>query len=434
MKTHKALIDQYSVIWKKEAHRCSRCGKCRSFCPVFIETRDEKMGTRGRISLASALASNQVDFSKEFVRSISTCLRCLRCSKECPSQVDFDKLIRGVRGLLGHRVLSYRVARSCISALLLNRFLLDAAVRAGSLGQKLLPGGKSPWIKKLPFFFRGSAVSPRFSRRSALARFAGAYPVKQPKHRVLFYVGCVINYLYPDIARAVIDVLNHFGVEVVIAKDELCCGIPAISSGDVKTAEKLARHTVAVASTCEVDYIVCACSTCANTFKKDYREMLGAEAEPFAEKVMDISLFLRKVLRADVARLCVSATYHDPCHMRFGLGITKEPRELVAQASAFIEMKNADKCCGMAGSFGILNYDLSKRIFARKAQAVRESKAQIVATGCPSCIMQLRGQLADSGISVEVVHVIELVARSIERQNARKKEKSHGKEHVGTKA
>jgi len=426
------LIRRYSIIWEKEAHRCSKCGKCRSFCPVFIETRDEKMGTRGRISLAAALSSNQVDFSREFVRSISTCLRCLRCSKECPSQVNFDRLIRGVRGAVGERVLPYRIARRLIAALLSNRFLLDAAVFAGSVGQKLLPRGKSAWVEKLPFFYRGSAVSPKFTRVSAIRKYAGVHAVKHPKHRVLFYVGCVVNYLFPDIVEAVVEVLNHFGVEVIIDPGELCCGIPAISSGDFKTAEKLARYSVTMAARHKIDYVICACSTCANTFKKDYPEMLGKEAEPFAAKVMDVSCFLKKVVHADVGRLNVSVTYHDPCHLRFGLGITQEPRDLVAAAARFVEMKNADKCCGMAGSFGILNADLSKKIFAQKAQSVKESKAQVVATGCPSCIMQLRGQLHDSGLSVEVVHVIELLRRSLKHQSPRKEE-SHGAKHMGTK-
>jgi len=423
---HEDLIRRYSIIWEKEAHRCSKCGKCRSFCPVFIETRDEKMATRGRISLAAALSSNQVDFSKEFVRSISTCMRCLRCSKECPSQVDFDKLIRGVRGAVGERVLPYRIARKLISALLTNRLLLDAAVLAGSLGQKFLPRGHAAWVKKLPFFYRGSAVSPKFSLVPALRKWGGVHPVKHPKHRVLFYVGCVANYLFPDIVSAVVEVLNHFDVEVIIDRGELCCGIPAISSGDFKTAEKLARHTVATAHRHKVDYVICACSTCANTFKKDYPEMLGKEAEGFAAKVMDVSYFLKKVVKADVARLDVSVTWHDPCHMRFGLGMTAEPRELVSSAARFIEMKNADKCCGMAGSFGIMNAGLSKRIFAQKAQSVRDSKAQVVATGCPSCIMQLRGQLHDSGVAVEVVHVIELLRRSIRQQKTKQKEHADG--------
>ncbi|MFC2149381.1 (Fe-S)-binding protein [Candidatus Auribacterota bacterium] len=410
----KQTPNKYNDLWANEVHKCSKCGKCRAFCPVFLETRDEKMGTRGRISLADALITNRIELTPEFVRSISTCMRCLRCVKECPSKVDFDKLIRGLKGVLSEEVPAYKAAKGAIRSVLLNRWILDALAFAAFCGQKVLPGGRNQWVKKIPFFYRGSHASPRFSRVSALKKYAGGHAVKDPRYRVLLYVGCVINYLYPEIAEAVIDVLGRFNVEVIVSDKELCCGIPALSSGDNETARRLARKNIDVAAKLDVDYIISACGTCVSTFKRDYEELLGDESKEFSGKVIDVSCFIKDVLNAEFPRMDAKVTYHDPCHLKFGVDVTKEPRCLLSEASDFIEMEDADKCCGMAGGFGIMNYDLAKKMFLRKAQAVRKSGAEIVATGCPSCIMQIKGQLHDHGIDVEVMHTAELLKKSLD--------------------
>ncbi|HRZ86723.1 MAG TPA: (Fe-S)-binding protein [bacterium] len=421
MKDKKDIVQEYTRVWAEEAHRCSKCGKCRSFCPVFLETGDEKMGTRGRLSLAAALAANQVAPTKEFLRSISTCMRCLRCTRECPSQVNFDRLIRAVRGALGRRVWRYQAANLLVGALLENRWMMDAAVRCGAIAQRFLPKGSARWVRELPFFYRGSAVTPRFASQPALRTHGGYHRTQKSRMTVMLYTGCVINYLYPDIAQSVIDVLNRGGVDVIVSPRELCCGIPAISAGDHATAKRLARHNVHLVRKFNVDYVVCACSTCTHTFMKDYPELIGEDAAAFAKKAMDVSCFIRNVLGLTAARTDVTATYHDPCHMRFGMNVTKEPRELIAQASRFVEMPCADKCCGMAGAFGIINHAISKKIFERKAAAVRSSGAQVVATSCPSCMMQLRGQLHDRGIAVDVVHTVELFRRGMIEKQKREK-------------
>ncbi|MDP8263446.1 MAG: (Fe-S)-binding protein [Candidatus Ancaeobacter aquaticus] len=415
MSKKKDLKKQYKALWETEVSKCSKCGKCRSFCPVFMQTRDEKLGTRGRISLAGALISNQIDLSPEVLKSMSTCMRCLRCSSECPSKVDFDKLIRGVRGMLGKEVPCYKVKKHTIGFVLKNRWVLDLMMRIGYFLQKARPNASIQWIKKIPFFYRGLATSPVISKRSALQLYAGKHTVKNPRYRVMLFVGCVVNYLYPEVIRATIDVLNHYGVDVLISKNELCCGIPAISDGDEETATYLAKNNISAIKDDTVDYIVSTCGTCTGTFVRDYEELAGDNAKEYARRCVDITYFLSDILHVEVPKINLKTTYHDPCHLKYGLNISSQPRDLLKMSSEYCEMENADKCCGMAGTFGIMNAAVSKDIFKEKADAVQKSKAEVVVTACPSCVMQLKGQLADYGINCEVIHIIQLLQRSIEQ-------------------
>jgi glycolate oxidase iron-sulfur subunit len=202
--------------------------------------------------------------------------------------------------------------------------------------------------------------------------------------------------------------------------------MPAISMGDSKTFSRLLHHHVTVLSAEPFDYLVTACATCAAVIKTLWPELsrtvatdLTAELTAIAEKTMDISQFLSHMgLISSVAPSAgpasITVTYHDPCHLKNALGITREPRQLIQANPQFrlVEMEGGGSCCGMGGTFNWRHYGLSSEIGSKKRDQILATGASVVATSCPACMMQLSDMLAKTLPRVKVKHVIELYSES----------------------
>ena len=225
--------------------------------------------------------------------------------------------------------------------------------------------------------------------------------------------------------------LNHHAVGIFLPRNQACCGIPALSSGDSATFNRLVRHNLELFAAERLDYIVTACATCTSTIKKlwpamavDLSEDEHARLRGVAEKALDISQFLVDILGVD--RLSTSQaeikdgietiTYHDPCHLKKSLGIASQPRALLAADPRyrFLEMAEADRCCGCGGSFNLQHYDISAAIGRRKRDNIAASGCSVVATGCPACMLQIGDMLSQAGDRIRVKHVIEIYADSFD--------------------
>ncbi len=240
--------------------------------------------------------------------------------------------------------------------------------------------------------------------------------------RVGLFVGCVSNYMFPRVAQSALDLFVRNGISVYIPKDQKCCGLPAFGAGDDETPRSIARRNIEAFSEENLDQIVAPCASCAAMLKLDYPALFG-ESDPFhtkalafAEKVSDASALLAKIpslKRNDDGRgdKVLRVTYHDPCHLRRKLGIFQEPRNLLKSTPGleYVEMKDANRCCGQGGSFNVANYDLSLKILERKTQAIEDSDADIVATTCSGCMLQLMDGLHQAGLKKEVRHLVEMV-------------------------
>ncbi|MEJ5301291.1 MAG: heterodisulfide reductase-related iron-sulfur binding cluster [Thermodesulforhabdaceae bacterium] len=177
-----------------------------------------------------------------------------------------------------------------------------------------------------------------------------------------------------------------------------------------------------------VDIIVTACATCSMTIKKVWPSVMSDESSTVKEavhtlsgKLMDIVQFLAMGFARDVEKSRnvyqsskTKVTYHDPCHLRKSLGIWKEPREILAslQEYEFVEMSEADSCCGFGGSFALKHGDISERIGDRKIGNIIQTGAEIVSTACPGCMLQIASGVSKAKASVQVKHIVELVANS----------------------
>lgn len=238
--------------------------------------------------------------------------------------------------------------------------------------------------------------------------------------KVRFYAGCLITHFYPEMGHASVRVLTENQVEVTGAQEK-CCGISAFASGDMRGARKTARWNVEAFAREPLDAIVTSCPTCAMVFKQ-YPWLFRGEGGEFhekvlwvAEKVHDLNEFVVNHLNFTPPKgtLRKKVTYHDPCHLRYELGITQEPRRLIKaiEGIELVEMERPDLCCGFGGFFSLIDHhDLAATINDRLIAQIRATGADLVADACPPCILQLREGFYRQGITdIQVRHVVELL-------------------------
>jgi glycolate oxidase iron-sulfur subunit len=222
----------------------------------------------------------------------------------------------------------------------------------------------------------------------------------------------------------------------VIPHDQGCCGVPVYTAGDVETGRALARKNIDAFRKHKVDAIITGCAACGAALKQDYEKILGLKAGDLGAQVYDFSEFLAKHSKLRFGKCLAAATkvtYHDPCHLNRGQGIKEAPRRVLEALPQvdFVEMQEADRCCGGAGTFSLSHYDLSKAIGRRKAGCIAASGADLVVTSCPSCMMQLEDMLGRNRLPQKVVHLAELVAECYPPLGEATLPSSRGKEGKG---
>ncbi|KAF1086618.1 Anaerobic glycerol-3-phosphate dehydrogenase subunit C [Sporotomaculum syntrophicum] len=391
---------------------CSRCGKCRSVCPVFTELRAEPYVARGKVQLYKALLNGTLEATEKYRELISFCLLCGRCTENCPNGVATEQIVLRARSKLVDSSGLPFIKRNVFQHLLkdngrLNRLAgwLSISQRWGlrSLVRKtgLLP---SP-LKNIEQLMPDLAAKPLRSQLPGVLNPPGRVKIK-----VGYFTGCLSQYVFTATGKNVARVLCQSGAQVVIP-EQYCCGMPALSAGDKANSAALARINVAAFQSAAVEVLITDCATCGSTWQKWYPELLGEEL-PF--KVMDISQFLAQWSGLYTQRLSGQAsalvTYHDPCHLARHMRVREEPRVLLRSIPGveMVEMQESDSCCGASGSFQLEHQELSTRIGERKIEHILATGARVVATGCPSCRLQLARLLQVRDADIAVVHPIDL--------------------------
>ena len=406
---------------------CMRCGMCQAVCPVFAQTGRETDVTRGKLALLTGLAQEMLHNAAEVNDKLNRCLLCGTCQANCPSGVKIMDIFLRARAIMtGYFGLS-RTKKALFRGMLVNPRLFNALTGMGATFQGLFTKkvddmlGSSCARFTAPFVgdrhFKALASTPLHRRVPELDTPAGTSGI-----RVAFFTGCVIDKVFPEIGEAALDVLQQKGVGVFLPAGQACCGIPALSSGDRRSFDSLVAINVQRFMSRDFDYLLTACATCTSTIKELWPPMfegnaaLGAAAKELAGRVMDISQFVVDVLGVEGPQTAngKKVTYHDPCHLKNGLGVTSQPRTVLKAAGcAITEMREAGSCCGCGGSFNLAHYDLSKKIGSRKADNIIDSGADTLATSCPACMLHITDLLSQRKAGIAVKHVIELYAASI---------------------
>jgi len=239
----------------------------------------------------------------------------------------------------------------------------------------------------------------------------------ETRYQVGFFLGCAQSLLFAGESAATVRVLARNGCRVITPRDVECCGMPARGYGQLDQVRAQARHNIAVSERYPVDVVVTDCATCGSTLK-EYNTLLeddpewAARAQVFNRKVRDVSEFLAEIpLEKPGGRLKARVTYHDPCHLRRAQHVWEQPRSLMTLIDGleFVEMPESDWCCGSAGSQLITHYQTSIKVLDRKIEKLDGTGAQIVASGCPGCQMQLNAGIQRNGLEVRVAHPITLL-------------------------
>ncbi len=416
MSTNKNLKDFEKVI-----RECVKCGICQAHCPTYQVSKKEGAVARGKIALAAALLDGEIGLEEQLQQDINMCLMCGSCVNKCPNKVPTNEIVGAIRREITDSKGLSLIGKG-VSTLLGSRALMKTLSKSGAflspLVLKKVPETSGLRLRFPSPVMKGRTV-PKIAFRNLFDRVPEFIEGRPDKPVVGFFAGCSITYAYPEIGEIMVSILQRMGYSIFIPRSQQCCGIPALSSGDGKLVEQLAETNVNAFAKNKVQYVITACASC-NGGIGEYYQTMKADYGDFTGKVIDFSVFLKKEglfeQLADLAKWPerVKVTYHDPCHLKIQ-GITKEPRELLRLLPnvEFIEMENASTCCGLGGTFSVYHYETSKAIGARKIPGLKESGAELIATACPGCIMQLQDIINHADLKVRAVHILELMAEAL---------------------
>ncbi len=403
---------------------CVHCGFWTATCPTYVLLGDELDSPRGRIYLIKEMLEKNRPPTQEVVKHIDRCLSCLSCMTTCPSGVNYMHLVDQARVRIERdfrRPLIDRVLRTLLAWILPQPKLFRASMWLARLGRPLaalLPEPKIP------------SATPTLARRikAMLALAPGRLPAPGPaggsvfpalgerRGRVALLQGCAQQVLAPRINQAAINVLTRHGIEVVLVKDEQCCGALTHHLGHDRDALARARANIAVwraeAERGGLDAILVTTSGC-GTVIKDYGYLLREDRD-FASSAAQISALAKDITeylegielqskRPQNGGFVVA--YHAACSLQHGQKITQAPKELLSKSGFVVkDVPETHLCCGSAGTYNILQPDIATRLRDRKLANIATVKPDMIAAGNIGCMMQIAG-----GTSVPVVHTIELL-------------------------
>lgn len=403
--------------------RCNKCGFCLAHCPIYKVTGVEWTTARGRITLIrSALLDNQLEFN-ELDGPVFNCLTCNACVDDCPAGVQTADIIFSTREELHRQRGDSWLNRLVFQKLLASPSLLHKTSRllrlADAAGLRTV-ARKTGLMKLMGDASKAEVIVPKVPPGGGLREIIRlTKKIEYPKYRVAYFVGCYVANLALGEAAATVRILHRHQVEVVVP-EFVCCGIPAPAYGDMLSARRLARTNISIASELNADAIVTSCASC-SSFLKDYVKLLADEpewaekAKAFSSKVKDLSEFLIDIgLVTEMGTIKKRVTYHDPCHLVRYQKIKQQPRTILKTIPGveFIELKEADMCCGAAGTYGFKNYDLSMKVLARKMGNVEKTGAEILVSSCPACIMQLSFGVRVRKMPIQTVAIVQLLDRA----------------------
>jgi glycolate oxidase iron-sulfur subunit len=393
---------------------CIHCGLCLASCPTYLETGNENDSPRGRIYLMRALQDGRLPLEDTGVRHIDLCLGCRACEAVCPSGVEYGVLLEATRehvergyarpayqNFLRHFVIEKIFPVPWRMKLLLAPGRLLKALRLDRLLPKRLRAG----LELIPDDITSGAV-PEFS----------AALTPRPKGRVGFVSGCVMGVMFGRTNDASVQLLRQAGYDVVTPKGQGCCGALFAHGGNLASARACARRNIEAFESAKVDAIIINAAGCGSTLK-EYGHLLHGDGEwaqrgeAFSAKVKDITEWLAANLEVRPRSGGELVTYHDACHLAHAQRITRQPRDLVKAIAGrnYVELPESDVCCGSAGSYNLTEPEMAERLQERKVQNILKTRAKVVITSNPGCILQIKAGLGKAGADIRVLHIADFL-------------------------
>lgn len=370
----------------------------------------------------------EAQISDGFVDHIDKCLDCRACETACPSGVEFGKLVEHARARIERgyeRSWFAHVARNFFfrDFLSASHFIEDAA-RVFRFYQRsgMQAVARGIGILKMFGLAERDRLLPPIDREFFFNRFGSTFASVGPRRtRVAFFAGCIANVTFSRLNEATIRVLTANGCEVVIPKEQSCCGALSAHAGFRDAARDFARRNLAEFRLEDYDAIITNAAGCGSALK-EYHHLFSArepeheQARAFAAKVRDVTEFLAEIgLTAKLYPLRHRVTYQDSCHLLHGQRIREAPRKLLCAIPNldFVELPCSEICCGSAGTYNVTQTETSMQLLAEKMRHVHSTGAQTIVTANPGCILQLRAGVALHQTNQKVLHVVELLDRAL---------------------
>jgi glycolate oxidase iron-sulfur subunit len=413
------LLDLYDEVAK-----CGKCGFCQPTCPVYTATNIEAHVARGKNALFRNLIEGETPLSPDLREAFDNCLLCRACTANCFPAVETDRLVIAFREAYGRRLGRPALQRWIFRRLLPYPEVMSGIIRMAWTGRRL---GLADVATRLGLL---RMINPKLEKAMELRdEVPASFLRTRLKNRVRpaqatsglkvgYWISCGYNYMLPEVGEATVDVLERNGIGVGVLPNN-CCGLPVYGYGDVEGAQLLARRNLEKLGNLDLyDYIVSDCGSCSGHLR-EYADLLrddpeySQRARLLVSKVRSFSELMQALgISAPLGELSAKVTYHDPCHLgaRYQ-GIVSQPRELIKSVPGvdYRELREADWCCGAAGSYNFMHNEISMKILERKAENVEKSGADVLVTECPSCIMQLSLGAKRRGLSTRVLSVSQLI-------------------------
>lgn len=391
---------------------CVHCGFCTATCPTYQVLGDELDSPRGRIYLIKQMLEEGRPADAQTVKHIDRCLSCLACMTTCPSGVHYMHLVDHAREYIEQtykRPFMDRVLRAVLARVIPYPTRFRLALGLAKLGRPF--AALMPDARLKAMLAMAPARIPPVSRNDDPQVFA---PQGERRMRVALMTGCAQKALNTDINDATIRLLRRLGVEVVVAKGAGCCGALTHHMGkaDLSHASAAANIRAWMAEKAEggLDHIVINTSGCGTTVK-DYGHMfrtdaaLAADAATVAGMALDISELLVKLGLPQGEAKGMRVAYHAACSLQHGQQVKSAPKDLLKRVGfEVVEPADSHLCCGSAGTYNLLQPEISGQLKARKVATLEAKRPDIIAAGNIGCMMQI-----GSGTQVPIVHTVELL-------------------------
>ncbi|WP_134699576.1 (Fe-S)-binding protein [Ammoniphilus sp. YIM 78166] len=429
MDSQNGLLAKFNM---DEIMNCMHCGFCLPACPTYRETGMEYASPRGRIALMKGVAKEQLSLDEEFEKNMYLCLGCRACETACPAGVPYGSLVETARDV----VEDYKKKKekpSMIRTILFEelfskpkrmKWLGTALWAAQAAGMQKL-ADKTGLIQILP--------KPMAEMQKAVDTIASPWErnkrqsVMKTEQKRLFkvglFTGCVMDVMFYETNQATARLLLKAGCDVQFVENQSCCGALHAHSGEKDGAKELAKRNIEAFEKAEVDFIVNNAGGCGAALK-EYHHWFHEDPEwkersmAFVAKMRDANELLAELPPITFSKpLSVRVTYQDSCHLAHGQGVRNQPRHLIRSIPGveYVELANADSCCGSAGIYNITNFDMSMQILDGKMEQVKETKAQYVVTSNPGCLLQMKNGIIRAGMEgkMEAIHIMDLLDRAL---------------------
>lgn len=393
---------------------CMRCGFCLPACPTFRETGVESESPRGRIALMKAVVDGLMEPDDRFKEQMNHCLGCRACEPVCPADVKYGQLIeqardaiedhndhslpvKGIRKLLFNRVFPHRNRLKWLGRSL--HFYQKSGLRRVAKGTGIM--------RLFPDYLREmEEILPEATAHGVVEQLGNFFLAKgEAIARVALFRGCIMDVMFAGTNVNSVELLSEAGFDVIIPKTQVCCGALHAHSGEMDSARELAKKNIAVFKETGVDYIVSNAGGC-GALLKEYDHLLHKDenwrddSSWFASRVVDISYLVMEKGRIPTftenlvnnKEEKIRITYQDSCHLRNVMKSSASPRQLMKQVTnvEFIEMKEADRCCGSAGIYNVTQPVMAGQLLEHKMVLAKHTQARYMLTSNPGCLLQMK--------------------------------------------